>query len=145
MSPSGFLALLPLLVGFAAAGTGPSRPTVTRLVQNDELILRVPVQPPQPRIEWQQGRALRCVPVRAIRGAALSGPENIDVLLGHRQRVRANFAADCPAIDFYGGFYLKPQDGKLCAGRDLVYSRMGGSCRIEGFHLLVPQLKRQSP
>jgi len=160
MSLSGILALFPLLVGFAAVTAAPSRPAVvvpasaaafsppamTMLVQQDELILRVPVQPPQQaHIEWQQGRALRCMPVRAIRGAMLSSTENVDILLGRQQRVRANFANDCPALDFYGGFYLKPQDGQLCAGRDLIYSRMGGSCRIEGFNLLVPRLKRQSP
>jgi hypothetical protein len=75
----------------------------------------------------------------------LSSPGSVDVLLPHQHRVRAHFAEDCPALDFYSGFYLKPQDAQLCAGRDIIYSRMGGSCRIEGFHLLVPRLKRQSP
>lgn len=146
MSLAAFLPLLPMLVGLAGIGAEPARPAVTSLVQDDELVLRVPVRPlPQPRLVWHPAAPLRCVPIRAIRGAVLSSPENVDILFPRQQRVRARFAGDCPALDFYDGFYLKPQDGQLCAGRDIVYSRMGGSCRIEGLHLLVPRLKRQSP
>jgi hypothetical protein len=139
------LALCPLLLGFAAVSSAPPK-AVTRLVQDDELVLRVPVRPlPQPRIVWQPGQQLKCVPIRAIRGAMLSSPENVDILFARQQRVRAHFAEDCPALDFYDGFYLKPKDGRLCAGRDIVYSRMGGSCRIEGFRQLVPRLRRTTP
>jgi hypothetical protein len=146
MSLSAVLGLLPLLVGWAGISSVSPAQTQASLSQADELVLRVPVRPlPQPRIDWQPGRAFRCMPIRAIRGAMLSSPENVDILLPQQHRVRAHFAEDCPALDFYGGFYLKPQDGQLCAGRDIIYSRMGGSCRIEGFHLLVPRLKRQSP
>jgi hypothetical protein len=47
--------------------------------------------------------------------------------------VRAKFNDDCPALDFYRGFYLKPGDDRLCAKRDFVHSRMGESCQIEQF------------
>jgi hypothetical protein len=146
MSLPAFLALFPLLVGLAAVNVVPTRAPVTSLVQDDEVVLRVPVRPlPPPKVEWQAGRPFRCMPIRAIRGAMLSSPENVDILLPQQHRARAQLAENCPALDFYDGFYLKPQDGQLCAGRDIIYSRMGGSCRIEGFHLLVPRLKRQSP
>ena len=49
--------------------------------------------------------------------------------------------SDCPALDFYGGFYLQPDDERICAKRETIRSRVGGSCRIERFRLLVPQLQ----
>jgi len=79
-----------------------------------------------------------------IRRALLSGPEQVDFILADRTRVRAKFDEDCPALDFYGGFYLQPQDERLCADRDAVHSRMGGSCTIDKFRLLVP-VRRQVP
>jgi hypothetical protein len=68
----------------------------------------------------------------------LSGNEQVDFLLGNGVRVRAKFDERCPALDFYGGFYLKTEDQRLCAGRDAVRSRMGGDCTIERFKHLVP-------
>ena len=59
-----------------------------------------------------------------------------------RSRVRAKIDDDCPAIDFYGGFYLQPEDDRVCAKRDEIRSRMGGSCRIERFRSLEARLKR---
>ena len=70
--------------------------------------------------------ASRCA---AIRRALLSGPRSVDFVLADRSRVRAEFDEDCPALDFYGGFYLQPEDDRLCAKRDAIHSRMGGSCR----------------
>lgn len=146
MTFPGLFTVIPMLIGFAAVGAGPLQPAVTRLVQDRELILRVPVRPlPQPRVTWQPVRQLQCVPIRAIRGAMLSSPSSVDILLPQQQRVRARFAEDCPALDFYDGFYLKPTDGRICAERDIIYSRMGGSCRIEALRQLAPRLRRQSP
>jgi hypothetical protein len=78
---------------------------------------------------------------RRIRRAVLSGPEEVDFVPTNRRRVRAHFDEDCPALDFYGGFYLRPEDERLCAGRDSIHSRMGGSCTIERFWHLVPKLR----
>ena len=39
-----------------------------------------------------------------------------------------------------GGFYLQPQDDRLCVRRDAIHSRMGGSCTIEQFRKLVPKI-----
>ena len=47
-----------------------------------------------------------------------------------------------PALDFYGGFYLQPDDDRICAKRETIRSRVGGSCRIERFRLLEPQVKQ---
>lgn len=117
---------------------------VTRVVVQDELIIRIPVQPRPfgPPIEWIEHKAPKCIPVAAIRGALLSGPEQVDFIVGNGSRVRAKLDEDCPALDFYAGFYLQPQDQRLCVGRDAIHSRMGGSCTIEQFRQLIPKLRR---
>ena len=134
MTPGAFLGLVPLLLGIFAAQPAAVGQSVTRLVIQDEIILRVPVQPHpvMPQIEWVEHKGPKCIPVR--RSAARSCPdsEEVDFVLANRARVRAKFDEDCPALDFYGGFYLQPQDDlQLCARRDAIHSRMGGSCSIE--------------
>ena len=62
--------------------------------------------------------------------------------LSTRARVRAHLDEDCPALDFYRGFYLQVEDDHLCAHRDAIHSRMGGSCTIDKFKQLVPKLPR---
>lgn len=138
-----FFSFLPLLLGMFAMQPGPVQTTVTRLVVQDEVILRVPVQPrpPLPRIKWVEKKGLKCLPVGAIRGALQSGPDQVDFVLADRSRVRAHFDEDCLGLDFYKGFYLQPEDEKLCVRRDSVHSRMGGSCRIERFKKLVPKFR----
>ncbi|HZC37432.1 MAG TPA: hypothetical protein VE221_02015 [Sphingomicrobium sp.] len=138
------LSFIPLLLGLFAAQPVAMQQSVTRLVIRDEVILRVPVEPHPlgPAIDWVERKAPKCVPVAAIRGALLSGPSQVDFILAGGARVRARFDEDCPALDFYGGFYLQPQDERLCAGRDAVHSRIGGSCTIDHFKQLVPKLRR---
>ena len=143
MTPLTFLTLLPVLLGMLAAQPA-NVGTVTRLVIQDEVILRVPVQPRPvaPEVDWVERKAPKCIPAGMIRRALLSGPEQVDFILADRTRIRAKFDEDCPALDFYGGFYLQPQDERLCADRDAVHSRMGGSCTIDKFRLLVPVLRQ---
>ena len=141
-----FLALLPLLVGmtaFQAESKDDPQPSVSRLVVEREWIVRVPVRPqraPQ-RLEWNEGKKVKCFEASEIRGALLSGAEHVDFVLRPRERVRATLDRNCPALDFYTGFYLKTEDDRVCARRDSIHSRMGGSCRIERFRRLVPKLK----
>jgi hypothetical protein len=78
-----------------------------------------------------------------VRRALLSGPEQVDFVIGNNRRIRAHLDEDCPALDFYSGLYLQLQDDKLCAGRDAIRSRMGGSCTIDRFKLLVPKVRKQ--
>lgn len=142
MTLATFLALLPTLLGLATAQGAQVQPAVRRLVVQDEVILRVPVRPQPPvQFEWDERKGPKCLPTSAIRGALLSGPQKVDFVLPHRQRIRASFDDDCPALDFYGGFYLKTEDDQVCAKRDSVHSRMGGSCRIERFRHLVPKFR----
>jgi hypothetical protein len=138
-----FLALFPLLLGLASAPSDAPQVSVQRMVVEQEWILRVPVRPqrlPQ-RFDWVESKGPKCVPASDIRGALLSGTDHVDFLLPERQRIRATFDEDCPALDFYGGFYLKTEDHQLCAKRDSVHSRIGGSCRIERFRKLRPKFK----
>ena len=136
--------LLPLLFGMLGAENGVVGQSVTRLIVQDEVIMRVPVQPRPllPEIDWVEHKGPKCIPTAAIRRAMLSGPTQVDFVLANRDRVRAQFDEDCPALDFYGGFYLQPADDRLCARRDAVYSRIGGSCTIERFKQLVPKLRQ---
>lgn len=140
------VAWLPALLGLSAADEGERRQatSVRRIVIQDEVIVRIPLGPaPPPAIEWIESKGPKCVPVAAIRGAALSGADHVDFLMADHSRLRAKFDDDCPALDFYGGFYLSPEDGgKLCAKRDSVHSRIGGSCRIERFRRLEPRVKK---
>lgn len=127
------------------ADDGPTAPAAVRqLIVNEQLIMRVHVQPrPQVRrFDWEERDGPKCISTRSIRGAMASGADHVDFMLMARQRVRARFAEDCPALDFYTGFYLKPESDKICAGRDFIHSRIGGSCRIEGFQHLVPKPKQ---
>ena len=131
--------LWPMLFGVVALGPGD---TVRRLVIEDQLIIRVPVQTRRmPAIEWRESKGPKCVDPSFIAGAMLSGRSSVDFLLRDRHRIRAELDDDCPALDFYGGFYLQPEDENLCARRDVIRSRMGGECRIERFRTLEPKLR----
>ena len=134
-----FLSLLPAFFGFAVAE--PSDQVRTLVVQ-EEVIMRIPVRPrPVQPDAWEEKKGPKCLDAGSIRGAALSGRESVDFLLYDRTRFRAELSEDCPALDFYNGFYLTPRDGQVCAKRDDIHSRMGRSCRIERFRRLV--LKEQ--
>ena len=142
MNPA-FWNFLPLFFGVFAGQAGEMPTAVTRLVAQDEVILRIPVQPRPflPAIEWEEKKGPKCIPAGAIRRAMLSGPEQVDFLLADRSRVRAEFDEDCPALDFYGGLYLEyGRDQRICAKRDAIHSRMGGSCPIKRFRLLEPRI-----
>lgn len=147
MTLTSFLVLLPLLAGILGAqeDTSDDEPqaAVSRQAVEHEWIVRVPVRgrPALQKFEWKERKGFKCMPADDVRGAVLSGVDHVDFLLPNRQRVRAKFDGNCPALDFYGGFYLKTSDDRVCARRDSVHSRMGGSCRIERFRKLVPKLK----
>ena len=142
MTIATFIALLPALLGLA--GAEPPEERVRTLVVQDEILIRVPVRPrqlPAP-LQWTERKGPKCIASSAIRAATLSGPEQVDFLLFDRRRVRARLDNNCPALDFYAGFYLNSDDQRICAGRDAIRSRIGGSCMIDRFRELVPKLKR---
>jgi hypothetical protein len=134
------LSLFPAMFGFASAAQSDE---VRTLVVEREVIMRIPVRsrPVRP-FAWVEKRGPKCIEASNIRGAALSGRETVDFLLFDRTRLRAQLSEDCPALDFYNGFYVTPQKGKLCARRDEIHSRIGRSCTIEGFSRLLPKASR---
>jgi hypothetical protein len=92
-----------------------------------------PVQP----LRYAEKKGPKCIAVDQLAGAAVGG-DTVDLMLRGGNRVRARLDGDCPTLDFYAGFYLKPSaDGLVCAGRDSIRSRSGDSCTISGFKTLV--------
>ena len=128
------------MFGFASTAQSDE---VRTLVVEREVIMRIPVRPrPVQPFTWEEKRGPKCIEASNIRAAALSGRETVDFLLFDRSRLRAQLSEDCPALDFYNGFYVTPEKGKLCARRDEIHSRIGRSCTIERFHRLTPRLSR---
>ena len=138
----GFIAML-LATSEAQAPPAPSGQSVRVMTVERQMILRVPVRPyPRMNFQWEEEKGPKCLPASAIAGAMLSGPDSIDLVLRNRQRMRARLDNDCEGLDFYDGFYLQTEDGQFCAKRDSIRSRMGGTCRIEKFRMLVPKVER---
>jgi hypothetical protein len=78
------------------------------------------------------------VPIKLIAGAALLRQDSVDLVLRDRSRVRARLGRDCPALNYYRGFYVRPNaDGQICADRDHFRSRVGAECEIDAFKSLV--------
>lgn len=136
------LGLFPALFGMAAQAQ-QSEPVVRRVIIRNEVILKIPVRPrASQRLDWAETKGPKCVDADRIAGALLSGPSSIDFILRDRRRVRAVMDDECPALDFYQGFYLQPDDERICAKRETIKNRVGASCRIQKFRLLVPQMKQ---
>ena len=143
MTVSTLLALVPALIGLAALQSGDHL-VVRRIVIHDEMITRVPVRPrlAPPDVEWEERKGPKCVSLGEVRAATLSGSDAVDFVLNDRRRVRAQLSKGCDALDFYGGFYLKTRDERMCADRDFIHSRMGGRCEIDRFRTLEPKARR---
>ena len=143
MTPFALLGLIPALFGMAGDQPQQPREGVRRVVINQELIISIPIRPrPLKRTVWTEHKGPKCIAAERIAGATLSGPSSIDFVLRDRTRVRALMDDECPGLDFYGGFYLQPDDDRVCAKRETIKNRVGASCRIQRFRLLVPQDKQ---
>ena len=95
-----------------------------------------PAPPPAPMVER---KADDCIRMQRIVAFAITERDSVDLMLNDGTRMRAKLGNKCPALDFYSGFYLRPNpDGKMCANRDSIRSRSGGSCEIQTFRTLVP-------
>ena len=132
----------------SASATAPTRMAQVRMQQH--IVIRVPrpdpvrrlASPPPaplPPIAWVEKRASDCVSVDSLSGAAIIRSDSVDLVLAGGRRLRAKLGSECPALDFYAGFYVKPnKDGKVCAKRDVFRSRAGGECQIRSFRTLIP-------
>lgn len=129
----------------AATSIAPGEPlALAQLSIQRRVVIRVParatVPPPERRIKWKETKGPKCVPMGALAGAAITGPDRVDLFLRGGARLRAELDDECPAIDFYSGFYVRPTaDGRMCADRDMIHSRGGAECGIERFRTLVPE------
>lgn len=136
-----------------AEGEQPGASARIRLAQvriQQHIVIRVPrpdpvtragmsVPAPLPPVQWVERRAKDCVDTDQLSGAAIIRPDSVDLVMTGGRRLRAKLGRECPALDFYAGFYVKPnKDGKLCAKRDAFRSRAGGECQIKAFRALVP-------
>lgn len=140
-------AFLLSVLGGVPAEPNPADPMQFAQVSiREQILIRVPARMrPSPGavirpLEWKESRGPKCIPLRALAGAALLSQKSVDFVLKDRTRVRAELERSCPALDYYRGFYLNPTaDGQICADRDSVRSRMGGQCEIERFRKLTPK------
>jgi len=129
----------------------PGPPPIQGMIFHQQVIIRVtPVLRPGnmgnriaqsgQAVEWHESGGPRCIPVRAILGAAQITRDGIDLVLRDATRIRARLERRCPAMDYYFGVYVRPNpDGMLCADRDAFRARSGGTCEIERFRLLRPR------
>ena len=138
-----YLGLIPALFAMAGDPPSPREHGVRRVVINEEVVISIPIRSrPRQRIDWIEKKGPKCIATDRLAGAMWSGPSSIDFVLRDRSRIRAEMDDECPALDFYRGFYLQPDDERICAKRETIRSRVGGSCRIERFKRLIPELKQ---
>lgn len=148
-----FLALLVAVPGSAQdrGRPGPPPPAAgppwAQLSIHERIVIRIPRmrrEPPPPPDEpppsgWREKHGGRCIPTEGIAGALISGSSSVDLVMDDGQRARALLEHDCPTLDYYLGFYIKPtDDGRICSGRDAIRSRSGAVCPIRAFRRLVP-------
>ena len=145
------LILLAVAPGASVDESRLDKVEIAQLTVHQRIIIRIPRlslpprQPVQPekQVTWSEKKGPKCVAMGDLVGAAISAPDSIDLMVDDGSRVRARLDDDCPPLDYYSSYYLKPTpDGMVCADRDAIRSRSGGSCPIEEFKRLVPKVKR---
>ena len=126
-----------LLVG---AAPPPAPEQYAQVVIREQIMVRVQQAPARAAavpVQWKEGKGPKCVPARGILGASRLGEDSVDLVMRDRSRVRAKLDSSCPALDYYYGFYIRPNaDGMICADRDSIRSRVGGQCGIDRFRSL---------
>lgn len=117
---------------------------LAQLTVRQQVIIRVPAGPrvPAPPVLWDEKGGPKCIYASALAGAEISRL-GVDLLLKGGTRVRAKIGSNCPPLDYYSGFYIRPgMDGRICQDRDTIRVRSGGSCEIDRFRALVPIKKK---
>lgn len=129
-----------------SALAAPASPPVGERVELAQLTVRqrtmvrvprmAPPAPPKP-IQWVERKGPRCVAMGELAGALVGEGNRLDLVLRGGKRVRAVLEDDCRGLEFARGFYVKPSaDGMICADRDLIRTRYGAKCPIDGFRRL---------
>lgn len=122
----------------AGVGTPVVAPNqYAQIIIREQIMIRMPVPKRGkaiPNGEWKEKRGPRCIQANTIASATLAGPKSVDLVLKDKSRVRARLEKSCAALDFYNGFYIsRNPDGRICADRDTIRSRIGGQCEIDRF------------
>lgn len=115
---------------------------IIRITPGDPALLRdLPLPEPQPAPEHMRERRIPpCMPVTMIAGVRPLASNRLLLFLRNRRLIAADLSRNCPARDFYLGFYISPtSDGQLCVGRDTIHSRAGTSCTISQVRELIPK------
>lgn len=145
-------AFLLSLVGAAQDQWPGAGDRYAQLTGPQRIIVRVPSRPvgggvraAAPMTEWREADGPRCLQTSQI-AAATIGERSIDFILRDNRRVRARLGQRCQGLHYYRGFYLdRPRDGRICAERDVIRSRMGGQCDIAAFRTLQPAAASRRP
>ncbi|MBA2935001.1 hypothetical protein HZF05_12925 [Sphingomonas sp. CGMCC 1.13654] len=121
---------------------------VADVVVSQSIIIRVPARrsqryrpagEPPAAPAFKEHKGPKCIDAATIGGAAVTAPNSVDFIVKGGKRMRAVLEDECPALDYYSGFYFRaPADGKLCADRDSIHTRSGGECQIDKFRALTP-------
>ena len=143
--------ILPFLaaLGFATVTTDRAVEAVApgqrhaEVMISRRVIIRVPMEstpPLRPIKRWKTRKAPKCMQGHGVRGAVVMAANKVDLILPGGGRLRAELESSCPALDYYSGFYLRPDpaDGMICAGRDAIHARSGGECVIKRFRRVTP-------
>jgi hypothetical protein len=111
-----------------------------QLTFHSRVVVRVQTVRAKPAPQkYKDKKGPRCVEMEDVAGAAVIAPNSVDIVLRGGDRVRAIFAASCPGLDYYSGFYVVPhRDAKICSRRDMVRDRAGSECAIDRFRKLIP-------
>jgi len=123
--------------------TPPPGSVLAQTILRQQVIIRVPrprSRAPTTRapIRWREKAGPRCISADNIQGA-FPGASSVDIVLNGNRRVRAHLGQGCAGLNYYRGLYVNANpDGRICAGRDVVRSRMGGHCDIVQFRVLEP-------
>jgi hypothetical protein len=136
-----------LLVLLAFGGVQESRGQSGGVrVRHQQIIVRVTagerrsLPPGASMIRWRESRGPRCITASQVLGATLLSQSSVDLIMRDNRRVRARLHQRCPALDYYRGFYIDTTaDGRICADRDAIRSRVGGECEIEQFRALTAE------
>lgn len=109
--------------------------TTTTVVRGN----RAPTPPERPPVPMVERKADDCIRMQRVVAFSVTQRDSVDLVMNDGTRMRAKLGDRCPSLDFYSGFYIRPNaDGKMCARRDTIRSRSGGSCSIQAFRTLVP-------
>lgn len=104
-------------------------------IRVEETIIRVTPAPksPDPRKPVVTEKPFgKCIAVAELGRVIVSGSSTLDLVTRSMGRIRAYLGDRCPAQHYYSGFYYqRPEDGKLCVGRDTLHSRSGMQCDID--------------